>query len=120
MKRSTVGLLTAVAVGAVMATAPPVRAHDYDRGNSDHPLRYVTYLVYPVGMALEYSITRPIHYLVSQPYWRYVLGHAPRNERSETGQDLVCSVCKSVPTMIECPNCHKLALKPRDVYWSWR
>ncbi|MBM3335514.1 hypothetical protein FJY63_12710 [Candidatus Sumerlaeota bacterium] len=120
MKRSTVGLLTAVAVGAMMSAAPPARAHDYDRGNSDHPLRYVAYLVNPVGMALEYSIARPIHYLASQPYWRHILGHAPRNERSETGQDLVCSYCKPAPASIECPNCHKAIVKSRDVYWSWR
>jgi flagellar motor protein MotB len=63
-------VITLMAIAAV-----PVSAHDYDRNDSDYPLRYVAYLVHPIGVALEYTITRPFHKLVHKPGWSYVMGH---------------------------------------------
>ncbi|GEM_PF-499286 len=61
---------------AFCAFAPQARAHDYRRGTStDHPLRIVAYIVHPVGMALEYVVMRPIHYVVSQPKLDVLCGH---------------------------------------------
>ncbi len=52
--------------GAACLASPNVAdAHEYDRGDSDHPLRYVAYLLHPVGIAAEYAILRPIHSFVS-------------------------------------------------------
>lgn len=67
-----------VLVGAfLMLAAGPVLAHDYDSDDSDHWLRYAAYVVHPVGMALEFGITRPIHWLVSRPNLCAVFGHKP-------------------------------------------
>jgi len=120
MKEKCVGLLAVLLVAMVLGVAAPVGAHDYDRGNSDYPLRVVAYLFYPLGIGLEYGIMRPIHQLVSQPHARIIFGHAPRNERDERGQYPVCPVCKPEQVGTECPHCHKAVLKPRDEYWTWR
>ncbi len=120
MQRTAVGLLTVVVVAMIVAVSTPARAHDYDRGNSDHPMRYLAYLVHPFGIALEYGIARPIHQLASQPHWRIILGHAPRNERDEHGNYPVCNLDKAPPPVSECPVCHRPILKPRDEYWAWK
>lgn len=52
-------------------------AHEYDRDDSDHPLRYVAYVLHPVGIAAEYAVLRPIHWLVSRPNMDIIFGHEP-------------------------------------------
>jgi hypothetical protein len=120
MKQKFVGLSVALPVAMVLAVAAPAGAHDYDRGNSDYPFRLLAYAVHPLGIALEYGIMRPIHQLVSLPHARIIFGHDPRNERDEHGQYPVCPVCREGMVAVECPNCHKPLLKPRDEYWAWR
>lgn len=44
-----------------------------------HPLRIAAYVVHPVGYALEWLVTRPIHALVSQPELKNVFGHKPHS-----------------------------------------
>ncbi|KPL12079.1 hypothetical protein AMJ85_02100 [candidate division BRC1 bacterium SM23_51] len=117
MKRTTAGLVAVAVVAVVLAGAVPVAAHDYDRDNSDHVLRYVAYLLHPVGIALEYGVTRPIHWVVSQPNLRTVFGHAPRHERDAQGLYPVCNLCQPGPQTEVCPSCHRPILKPRDEYW---
>ena len=53
-------------------------AHDYDSDDSDYPLRYAAYVVHPVGIAVEYAVLRPIHWVVSRPHLRVIFGHDPR------------------------------------------
>jgi hypothetical protein len=72
MKRSFYGLLLAL---SLMLTPGVAGAHDYDRENSDHPLRYVAYVLHPVGIAAEYLVLRPIHWVVSQPNCDIIFGH---------------------------------------------
>lgn len=52
-------------------------AHEYDKDDSDYPLRYVAYALYPVGQTVEYALLRPVHYMVSQPALSKVFGHEP-------------------------------------------
>jgi len=118
MKRVSVGLLAVVLVAMVLAVAAPVSAHDYQRNRSDHPLRLVAYVLHPIGLGLEYAITRPIHHLVSLPYARFIFGHDPRNERNERGEYPVCLLCRPEIVAKECPQCHKTMQKPRDKYWG--
>ena len=59
----------------LLASLKNFLAHDYDRDDSDYPLRYVAYLVHPVGIAVEYAVLRPIHWLVSRPNLNIVFGH---------------------------------------------
>ena len=44
-----------------------------------HPLRLVAYAFHPVGYAVEWLLTRPIHALVSQPELAPVFGHKPHS-----------------------------------------
>src|SRR5215470_11293445 len=48
----------------------------YDDSQS-HPLRIAAYALNPVGFAVEWLVTRPIHALVSQPELAQVFGHQP-------------------------------------------
>jgi hypothetical protein len=65
---------------ALMAAPTTASAHEYDRDDSDHPLRYVAYALHPVGIALEYVVLRPIHWFVSKDPADKVFGHEPREE----------------------------------------
>jgi len=119
MRGKLVGLLTALALAMIFAVASPARAHDYDRENDGHLLRLVAYAFYPVGMGLEYGIMRPIHQLVSQPKLCVIFGHEPRNQVDENGNPAVCALCKPAVETVECPNCHKMTLKPVAKFYSW-
>jgi len=44
-----------------------------------HPLRIAAYAFHPVGYAVEWLVTRPIHALVSQPELKKVFGHKPHS-----------------------------------------
>lgn len=50
-------------------------AHEYDRNDSDHPGRVLSYVVHPFGVALEWTVTRPVHWFVHLPGMGYVFGH---------------------------------------------
>ncbi len=50
-------------------------ADDYDPLRAGHPLRVVAYVVHPVGVALDWLIMRPAHWLGSQPVLRTIFGH---------------------------------------------
>ena len=58
-------------------------AHRYDRDMSDYPLRYVAYVVHPIGVAVEYAVLRPIHWIVSKPNFSNWFGHEPKPEVEE-------------------------------------
>lgn len=54
-----------------------VLADEYDDSQS-HPLRTVAYIAHPVGVLLEWLVTRPFHSLVSATKeTEYVFGHRP-------------------------------------------
>lgn len=73
----------AMAIFAVALCVAPssASAHDYNRNDSDHPLRYVGYALHPIGIAIEYTVLRPIHHLVSQPNASIWFGHEPREKK---------------------------------------
>jgi hypothetical protein len=53
---------------------PPGYYDGYDDSQS-HPLRIAAYALNPVGFAVEWLVTRPIHALVSQPELERIFGH---------------------------------------------
>lgn len=61
-------------------TFSPVRAlagDEYDDSQS-HPLRVMAYLMHPAGIAMEWMLARPFHWLVSAtPTQEYIFGHRP-------------------------------------------
>ena len=60
-----------------------VAAETYDCDSSDHPARYLVYPIHAVGKGIETFVTRPIHWLVSQPKLRYVFGHTSKPRRED-------------------------------------
>jgi hypothetical protein len=76
MKRKIVA--TVVLALVILLCSPMSYGHSYVRDSSDHPLRYAAYLVYPFGIAAEYLLLRPIHWLVSQPDLNIIFGHEPK------------------------------------------
>lgn len=62
-----------------------------------HPLRLAAYALHPVGYALEWLVTRPIHAVVSQPELERIFGHRPHS------WDLCCGVQKPVETVTAAP-----------------
>ena len=59
----------------VGASAAPVAADDFDSTHAGHPLRIVAYVLHPIGVAIEYLILRPAHWLVSQEPMETLFGH---------------------------------------------
>ena len=59
-------MIFAALLGAAMMLTPSLAsAHDYNRHDSDHPLRIVAYALHPIGILCEYAVLRPIHWAVS-------------------------------------------------------
>lgn len=76
MKRLIVSL--ALVVGLFVGT--DARAHDAYDDTQAHPLRLLAYALHPAGFALEWAVTRPIHFLVSTPGLDRVFGHTPHQD----------------------------------------
>ncbi len=79
MKRKPRITMTRLAAGlmviAMLGLAVPADADRYRRGSGLPPLRIAAYVLHPVGIALEYGVMRPIHWVVSQPHLDIVFGH---------------------------------------------
>lgn len=76
MKRLPLVLLLVAVLSVAFASS--AFAHEYDRNDTDCPWRIAAYVLHPVGVALEWTITRPVHWLVMQPGFCYVFGHEPQ------------------------------------------
>lgn len=49
-------------------------AADYKRGADDNPVLLLSYVVHPIGVAAEYLVTRPIHWITKQVNLNKVFG----------------------------------------------
>jgi len=71
-------LLSSLAlVAVVMGGAATARAHDAYDDSESHPLRLIAYVVHPVGWLTEWMVTRPIHFIASNPQLERISGHVP-------------------------------------------
>jgi hypothetical protein len=71
-------LLIALALVAAVALSPrAAQAHDAYSDAESHPLKIASYPVAVVGFALEWLLTRPIHFLVSEPTLQPVFNYEP-------------------------------------------
>ena len=61
--------------GALALVAAPAAADEYDARRAGHPLRVVAYVLHPFGVALDYLLFRPAHWVGSLPGVRTVFGH---------------------------------------------
>jgi hypothetical protein len=120
MKKWVVGLPAVLLAAVVLATATPVAAHEYQRGESDHPLRCVAYVLYPIGIACEYGCKRPMHWVVSQPYARIIFGHDSHLAVGEGGKPDLCARCRAKADVVECPGCHRLVRAPEKDYFTFK
>jgi hypothetical protein len=68
--------LAAVALLACLAlAAASASADEYDARRAGHPLRVAAYALHPVGVALDWLIFRPAHWVGSLPGLRTLFGH---------------------------------------------
>ena len=73
--RTRRGWIAALTAALVLTLANPVAADEYDPENAGHPVRIVAYLLYPVGMLIDYVLIRPAHWLVSSEPMKSIFGH---------------------------------------------
>ncbi len=59
----------------MLSVATPALADEYDEETAGHPLRLIAYVLHPVGVAIDYLLIRPAHWLVSQEPMKTVFGH---------------------------------------------
>jgi hypothetical protein len=59
----------------VLSLASPAAADEYDARRAGHPLRVVAYAMHPIGVALDWLLFRPAHWVVSQPVMSHIFGH---------------------------------------------
>ena len=71
--RRSLAALSLVAGLALVAT--PAAADEYDARRAGHPLRVVAYVLHPFGVAFDYLLFRPAHWVGSLPVIRTVFGH---------------------------------------------
>ena len=69
-------LVVGLAVGLLGAPSV-VRAHDAYDDSESNPIRLAAYAISPVGWLLEWTVMRPIHFVVSNPQLEPIFGHAP-------------------------------------------
>lgn len=68
----------ALLVLALAAGVPGgARADDHDARRAGHPLRIVAYALHPVGVALDWLLVRPAHWVVEREPFRTIFGHEP-------------------------------------------
>jgi hypothetical protein len=61
---------------ALIAVAPRAAgADEHDPKRSAHPLRVLAYAVHPIGVALDWLIVRPAHWVVEREPFRTIFGH---------------------------------------------
>ena len=67
-------------LACVVLAATPSSADEYDARRAGHPLRIVAYVLHPVGVALDWLIFRPAHWVGSQPGLSTLFGHDVNEE----------------------------------------
>jgi hypothetical protein len=70
-------LLAAFVLAAVTLAGQPVRAHDAYSDAESHPLKIASYPVAVAGFIIEWLVTRPVHFLASQPPLQRPLNYEP-------------------------------------------
>lgn len=86
MKRFVVAVVCAVVLSAgSVALAEDDTGREYEDAIT-HPLRVASYLIHPVGFAVEWLVGRPFHYIISRPYLDKVFGYRPLGEEGSYRQ----------------------------------
>ena len=72
LRRSIAGAVLAL---GLLALASPAAADEYDPKYAGHPLRILAYIVHPFGVALDYMIFRPAHWVGMHEPFKTIFGH---------------------------------------------
>jgi len=59
---------------AFLALGMTSQAADYRRGTDDNPVLIASYVAHPIGMAAEYLIARPAHWITKQIHLNKLFG----------------------------------------------
>jgi hypothetical protein len=65
----------------LLLLAPPALADDYESQSAGHPLRIAAYVLHPVGVALDWLIFRPAHWIGSKGPMKHIFGHEDATPR---------------------------------------
>lgn len=68
-------LAAALLVTALSVSAGPASADEYDDSKAGHPLRIIAYILHPIGVAIDYLIMRPAHWIGSHEPIATLVGH---------------------------------------------
>ena len=64
-----------ILASAVLVAALPAAADDYDARRAGHPLRIIAYALHPIGVAFDYLLFRPAHWVGHHEPLRTIFGH---------------------------------------------
>ena len=64
-----------VAAALVASAALPAAADEYNPRRAGHPLRIIAYGLHPIGVAIDYLVMRPAHWLGHIEPLRTIFGH---------------------------------------------
>jgi hypothetical protein len=68
-------LVAAALVAAGLLVALPAAADEYNPRRAGHPLRIIAYGLHPFGVAIDYLVMRPAHWLGHLEPVRTIFGH---------------------------------------------
>jgi hypothetical protein len=68
-----------ILASALLVSAVPAAADEYDPRRAGHPLRIIAYVLHPVGVAFDYLLFRPAHWVGHHEPLKTIFGH--RGER---------------------------------------
>lgn len=75
IRRALQALLLALVLAIPLVGAGNAYADEYDPQRAGHPLRIIAYIVHPIGVAVDYLLLRPAHWVGSREPFKTIFGH---------------------------------------------
>ena len=72
--------IVSIILALALSMTPCSFADEYDKEDAGNPVRFLSYVFYPIGFAIDYLILRPAHYLVHQGKMQKVFNHEADKE----------------------------------------
>ena len=70
-----------VLLASLLLVASPAVSDEYEPQSAGHPLRIAAYVLHPVGVALDYLVFRPAHWIGSKGPLKTIFGHEDATPR---------------------------------------
>jgi hypothetical protein len=81
MEHTRKRLTVLVLLAGLLLVASPAMSDEYEPHSAGHPLRIAAYVLHPVGVALDYLIFRPAHWIGSKGPLKTIFGHEDETPR---------------------------------------